>query len=74
MSISKTLGQQIIAEANYRCEYCQTSSRLIGKPLGMKHILPKSLGGNDESGNLAASYDHCNEFKGIKHPPSISLQ
>ncbi len=65
-SISKSLRQQVINEAGYRCEYCRTSSRLIGMPLVMDHILPSSLGGSDERENLAACCYRCNEFKGAK--------
>jgi HNH endonuclease len=65
-SISKSLCQQVINEAGYRCEYCRTSSRLTGMPLVMDHILPSSLGGNDERENLAACCYRCNEFKGAK--------
>jgi hypothetical protein len=65
-SISKSLRQQVINEAGYRCEYCRTSSRLTGMPLVMDHILPSSLGGNDERENLAACCYRCNEFKGAK--------
>ncbi|MBD2570796.1 HNH endonuclease [Anabaena lutea] len=65
-SISKSVRQQVINEAGYRCEYCRTSSRLIGMPLVMDHILPSSLGGDDERENLAACCYRCNEFKGAK--------
>ena len=65
-SISKSLRQQVINEAGYRCEYCRTSSRLIGMPLVMDHILPSSLWGSDERENLAACCYRCNEFKGAK--------
>ncbi|MBL1201025.1 MAG: HNH endonuclease [Nostoc sp. GBBB01] len=65
-SISKSLRQQIIHDAEYRCEYCRTSSRLIGMPLVMDHILPTSLGGSDDRDNLCASCYRCNEFKGAK--------
>ena len=63
-SIPKAIRQQVISEAEHRCEYCLTSSRLIGMPLVIDHILPKSLGGSDERENLAASCYRCNEFKG----------
>jgi hypothetical protein len=65
-SISKSVRQQVINEAGYRCEYCRTSSRLTGMPLVMDHILPSSLGGNDERENLSACCYRCNEFKGAK--------
>jgi 5-methylcytosine-specific restriction endonuclease McrA len=66
MAISKKIREEVIKRASYRCEYCQTYSRLIGMPLIMEHILPKAAGGKDESENLAASCYRCNEFKGAK--------
>lgn len=66
MTISERLRQEIIAAADYRCEYCKSSSRLTGTPLVMEHILPRSLGGSDHRENLAASCYRCNEFKGAK--------
>jgi hypothetical protein len=65
-SIPKAVRQQVLSEAEHRCEYCLTSSRLIGMPLVIDHITPKSLGGGDERENLAASCYRCNEFKGAK--------
>jgi HNH endonuclease len=66
VTISAQLRQRIIAAADYRCEYCKSSSRLTGTPLVMEHILPRSLGGTDDQENLAASCYRCNEFKGAK--------
>ena len=66
MAISDSIRQQVRAEANYRCEYCKTSSRLIGMPLVIDHVLPQSLGGEDTRHNLAAACYRCNEFKGSK--------
>lgn len=66
MTISEALRRQIIEEAGHRCEYCKTSSRLIGMPLIMEHVFPKSLGGQDDLSNLAASCYRCNEFKGAR--------
>ena len=66
MTISGNLRQQVISEAEARCEYCQTSSRVTGIPLVMEHIMPKSLGGTDKRSNLAAACYRCNEFKGAK--------
>lgn len=66
MSISSACRQQVLAEANYRCEYCKASSRITGIPLIMEHILPRSLNGKDDRENLAAACYRCNEFKGVK--------
>ncbi len=66
MAISAQIRQQVIVNAQYRCEYCKTSSKLTGMPLTMEHIQPKSLGGSDDLINLAAACYRCNEFKGAK--------
>ncbi len=65
-AISKTLRDQVIKEAKYRCEYCQSLSKLTGIPLVIDHIIPVSLGGSNQRDNLAASCYRCNEFKGAK--------
>jgi hypothetical protein len=66
VTISSQLRQQIITAADYRCEYCKSSSRLTGTPLVMEHILPRAFDGTDDPENLAASCYRCNEFKGTK--------
>ena len=66
MAISKTLREQIFSQAGHRCAYCRTSRRLIGMPLVIDHIIPKSAGGSDAETNLAASCYRCNEFKWAK--------
>lgn len=65
-AISEATRQQVFVEADHRCEYCLTSRRLIGMPLVIDHILPKSAGGSDERANLAAACYRCNEFKWAK--------
>jgi 5-methylcytosine-specific restriction endonuclease McrA len=60
MAISDKVRQQICAAANYRCEYCKTSSKLTGMPLVMDHILPQVAGGSDEPENIAAACYRCN--------------
>ncbi|WP_293052052.1 MULTISPECIES: HNH endonuclease signature motif containing protein [unclassified Moorena] len=66
MTISVELRRRVIQEANFRCEYCKTSSQLTGTPLVMDHIWPRSQGGTDNRENLAASCYRCNEFFGSK--------
>lgn len=58
------LRQRVFVEANFRCEYCLTSHRLLGMPPTIDHILPIVLGGNHERENLAAACYRCNEHKG----------
>jgi 5-methylcytosine-specific restriction endonuclease McrA len=55
VTIPEKLRQQVIALADFRCQYCKTSARLTGTLLIMEHILPRSLGGASDLSNLAAS-------------------
>lgn len=65
-SLPTELRQKVFSRANHRCEYCLTSRRVIGMPLVIDHILPRSLGGDDEPENLGAACYRCNEYKGAK--------
>lgn len=64
--VSPAIRQQVISKAQQCCEYCQTQQCLIGMPLVIDHIIPRSLGGSSDRANLAASCYRCNEFKGAK--------
>jgi hypothetical protein len=64
--VNETTRQWVFTAANHRCEYCRTSRRVMGMPLVIDHILPRSLGGGDEPDNLAAACYRCNEFKRAK--------
>ncbi|MEL7354445.1 MAG: HNH endonuclease [Cyanobacteria bacterium P01_A01_bin.116] len=65
-SISKTTREQVAIRAHYCCEYCKTQERLIGMPLVIDHIIPTSMGGENELHNLAAACYRCNQFKGAR--------
>lgn len=65
-SVSQSIRQQVILDANQCCEYCQTQQRLTGMPLVIDHIIPRSMGGRSDRPNLAASCYRCNEFKGVR--------
>lgn len=65
-TISDTLRKAVFHAADFRCEYCRTSHRLVGMPPTIDHIIPSSAGGNDEQKNLASCCYRCNEFKGAK--------
>jgi 5-methylcytosine-specific restriction endonuclease McrA len=56
----------VAARASYCCEYCKTQERLIGMPLVVDHVIPTSVGGQNELNNLAAACYRCNEFKGAR--------
>lgn len=65
-SLPASVREQVFARASYRCEYCQTAHRLIGLPLVVDHILPRTLGGGDDLENLCASCYRCNELKWMR--------
>ena len=65
-ALPEALRQQVCERAGQRCEYCLTSRRVIGMPLVVDHIVPKSLGGHDRLDNLCAACYRCNEYKGAK--------
>ncbi len=64
--ISPEAREQIAANANYRCEYCQTSQRISGAQMNIEHILPLSHGGNSDFDNLCLACAWCNSYKGVK--------
>jgi hypothetical protein len=61
MSVSKALYAQVHKRAQFRCEYCHYPEILSAAPLSIEHLLPQSLGGGDESENLALACLRCNE-------------
>lgn len=48
--------------ALYRCEYCQTSQRVIGQAMHVEHIDPN---GDDKPENLCLSCSSCNLSKAV---------
>jgi len=50
--ISPSLRKRVSKQARYRCGYCLTPQRIIGMPMEIDHIIPESLGGSSQEGNL----------------------
>ncbi|MBU6229335.1 MAG: HNH endonuclease [Cyanobacteria bacterium REEB459] len=79
--IPPALRQQVIAEAHQCCEYCQTQQQLIGMPLVIDHIIPRSLGGRQDRAtvdSLKLNNDYVVESRRIWvaenwHPPDWRL-
>jgi len=42
MSIAPELRRQVAREAKYRCGYCLTPQRIIGRPMVIDHLAPES--------------------------------
>ncbi len=66
MAISLTLREKIMAEARYRCGYCQTQQIVVNFLLEVDHIIPTATGGSDDEENLWLSCTACNRYKGTQ--------
>lgn len=63
-NLSAQLRSLVAKQSQYRCAYCQSQQKVIGVALTIDHILPESLGGEDELENLCLSCWDCNLIKG----------
>ena len=61
--IPQALRNQISEQAQYRCGYCLTPEWIVGSPMEIDHIIPESLGGLTEEGNLWLACTLCNKYK-----------
>ena len=61
--IPKALRERVTAQARHRCCYCLTSEAIVGTPMEIDHIVPESLGGQTEEGNLWLACSLCNDHK-----------
>lgn len=66
MAISKRLRYEILRRDNYSCRYCGESVPDVR--LTIDHVVPVSLGGSDEPGNLVAACPDCNAGKAASNP------
>ncbi len=62
--IPEALRQRVSEEARHRCGYCLTRETIVGAPMEIDHLHPRSLGGASEEGNLWLACSYCNEYKG----------
>jgi 5-methylcytosine-specific restriction endonuclease McrA len=61
VTISNSSQELVRKRAEYRCEYCRYPEFLSTSPLTIDHINPQSLGGSDDTDNLALACRRCNE-------------
>jgi hypothetical protein len=61
MAIRDDVRQTVREKASYLCEYCHSPERLSANRFTIDHIIPRSLGGSDDIGNLALACRRCNE-------------
>ena len=61
--IPKALRKLVTVQGRRRCAYCLTREHIIGIPMEIDHIMPKSLGGPTEEDNLCLACSLCNNHK-----------
>jgi hypothetical protein len=61
MAISKRLRFEILRRDNHTCRYCGAQAPDV--PITVDHVIPGTLGGNDEPSNLVAACKDCNAGK-----------
>jgi HNH endonuclease len=59
--ISELTKQFVRERAEYLCEYCHSLELLSANRFTIDHIVPRSLGGLDDTDNLALACRRCNE-------------
>lgn len=64
--IAKRLRQKIVAQAGYRCGYCQTAQSFTAMPLHLEHIVPLAKDGSSTEDNLWLACPLCNGHKGTQ--------
>lgn len=66
MSISKRLRYEILRRDNHTCRYCGAAAPDVA--LTVDHVIPTTLGGSDDPGNLVAACHDCNAGKTSSNP------
>lgn len=61
MAIPAAVRRLVRQRAGLRCEYCHADERWQFVKFTIDHIVPQSLDGGDDDGNLALACRNCNE-------------
>lgn len=72
MSVSKRLRYEVLRRDNHRCRYCGTTAN--ESELRVDHVVPVTLGGDDEPSNLVASCHDCNAGKSSASPDASQVE
>jgi hypothetical protein len=66
VTVSKRLRYEVLRRDNHACRYCGAAAP--DAKLTVDHVLPVTLGGTDEPGNLVAACFDCNSGKAASNP------
>jgi coenzyme F420-reducing hydrogenase beta subunit len=73
-AIPASWRQQLLAEWNRRCAYCQTTTFITGSRLVIDHIIPEAKGGRTILENLCVACHSCNEYNLTEFADPASLE
>ncbi|WGV23909.1 HNH endonuclease [Halotia branconii] len=63
MTVNDASKKLIRQRAKFLCEYCHSSEEASAALFSIDHIVPQSLGGSDDSDNLALACQRCNGYR-----------
>jgi hypothetical protein len=61
--VSAQQRKEVRSRARGLCEYCRGQAQFALQPFTVEHIVPRSRGGETETGNLALACSGCNAHK-----------
>lgn len=61
--IPQDLRRRVAEQSRHRCGYCLSSEAIVGMAMTIDHLIPESLGGPTEEGNLWLACSTCNSRK-----------
>lgn len=71
MAVSKRLRYEVLKRDNHLCRYCGRSAPEV--KLTIDHVVPTTLGGDDEPANLVTACADCNSGKSSSNPDSAMV-
>jgi len=72
MAVSKRLRFEVMRRDGFACRYCGTKAGEA--ELHIDHVVPESLGGVDEPGNLVTACADCNQGKAAISPDQALVE
>jgi 5-methylcytosine-specific restriction endonuclease McrA len=66
MAVSKRLRYEVLKRDNHTCAYCGRTAPEV--KLTIDHVVPTTLGGDDDPSNLVAACADCNSGKSSSNP------
>ncbi len=64
--VSKTLRRRVTERARRRCGYCLIQETIMGMPIEIERLYPRSLGGVTSEDNLWLACPLCNKYMGSR--------